>query len=91
MIIKLPALWAYQEGSLRLINMDKNISTNIQLKGLSCSACQKIVEKRLKNITGVEGVTVDLETGKVQITADKSINNNEISDALNDTDFKLVK
>ncbi|RJQ36958.1 heavy-metal-associated domain-containing protein [Candidatus Microgenomates bacterium] len=65
--------------------------TNIKLKGLTCFACQKVVEKRLKNLNGVEEVLVELESGNVKISGERKMEKEEILKALQGTDYKLVE
>ncbi len=66
------------------------IITEVKLEGLSCLACQKVVEKRLKNISAVEVVLVNLETGQVKITGSRIIDRDEIIKVLEGTQYKLV-
>lgn len=63
--------------------------THIKLTGLTCSACQKLIEKRLKAIDGVKEVKV-APNGNTEITASRVIESDEIAKQLADTDFKLV-
>lgn len=67
------------------------ITTNIKLKGLTCSACQKVVEKRVKGIEGVEEVSVDLANGAVEIKGQRMIENQEIIKVLEGTDYKVAE
>lgn len=41
--------------------------TTITVKGMSCAHCKALVEKNLAKLPGVEAVTVDLASGKVQL------------------------
>lgn len=70
--------------------MKNSITTKIKLNGLTCCACQKIVEKRLKNINGVEKIGVDLNSGNVQIVADRIIDKFEILKVLEGTEYKIA-
>lgn len=47
--------------------MDKE-QTTIVVKGMSCGHCKAMVEKNLAKLSGVEGVAVDLATGKTVIS-----------------------
>ncbi len=62
----------------------------IFLQGLTCPACQKLIQKRLIKILGVEDVQVKLENGETTITAEKNISNEEIKKALEGTKYSIV-
>jgi len=64
--------------------------TKVQLSGITCSACQKVIGKRLKSISGVTDVKVELENGFTAIAANRKISNEVITDALSDTDYKII-
>lgn len=66
----------------------KNMQT-IQLSGLTCSACQKLITKRIMKIAGVKKVNVQLN-GKTEIDAERNIPNEEIIKALEDTNYKII-
>ena len=68
----------------------KRYTTKIKLSGLTCSACQKIVEKKLKNINGISGTTVDLSSGNVEITAERVVDRSEIVKVLEGTGYKII-
>lgn len=61
----------------------------IQLTGLTCSACQKLITKRLMRIAGVKKVNVELN-GNTYINAERNISNEEIMKALEGTDYKII-
>ena len=60
----------------------------IQISGLTCGACQKLIGKRIKTITGVEDVIVEL-SGKTQITATREIAEEEIKKVLEGTHYNV--
>ena len=41
--------------------------TTLTVKGMTCGHCKKAVEDALRNVAGVETVTVDLETGRAVV------------------------
>ena len=63
--------------------------TNIKLSGLTCPACQKLVSKRIKSIEGVAEVNVGL-SGKTDITAERSISEEEVEKVLEGTGYQFV-
>ncbi len=62
----------------------------IFLQGLTCPACQKLIQKRLSKIPGVEDVQVKLENGETDITAKENITNAAIAKALEGTKYTIV-
>ncbi len=69
--------------------MTELITTSFNLSGLTCPACEKLIQKRVKQIAGVTGVVVDLKTGKTDVVADHNINTEELSVVLKDTPYKI--
>lgn len=66
-------------------------TTRLQLSGLTCSACEKIVTKRLLTIKEVEKVAVSAPTGIVSITALRPITKDAIIKVLEGTHYKVVQ
>jgi copper chaperone CopZ len=60
------------------------------LKGLRCIACVKLSLLKLKKISGVKNVEIDLATGKAHIDADPVVTLPEIEQALVGTDYSVV-
>lgn len=61
----------------------------IKLSGLTCRACQKLITKRILKISGVKNVEVELN-GKTQIEADRNISQEEITQVLKGTEYKII-
>lgn len=40
---------------------------NLSVQGMTCGSCVKHVTKAIESLSGVEGVHVDLQSGRVQI------------------------
>lgn len=70
--------------------MTQNINQFFQLSGLTCPACEKLIEKRVKKIPGVEEVRVWAKDGKTEITADRIISLEEIEKILIGTPYKVI-
>ena len=68
----------------------EHIITTVKLSGLSCEACKKIIEKRLLKLSEVMSVEVSLEKSTAVITAMHSVTILEVTEALKDTDFKVI-
>lgn len=64
-------------------------SYQFQVEGLSCQACQKIIQKKLGSVKGVSGVNVDLK-GKLEVKAEREVSKSELVEALKDTDYKIL-
>ncbi|HKK43557.1 MAG TPA: permease [Bacteroidales bacterium] len=65
-----------------------NIKT-ILVGGMSCNHCKANVENSVKSAQGVEDVTVDLVTGKVNITGD-TVNLDEIKAGIESIGYKIL-
>lgn len=61
----------------------------VKLSGLTCAACQKVIERRLKKIPGVQEATVQL-SGLTEINAGRTIGEEEITKVLEDTQFNII-
>lgn len=60
------------------------------LSGMTCTACEKIVSKRLQIIPGVEDVIAITQTGTVTLTISREIATEEIVLALQDTHYTVI-
>lgn len=67
------------------------IHTNLKISGMSCEACQKLVEKRLMKIPGVNRVAIELKSGLAEILANRRIDSREIMEALKGTEYKIYE
>lgn len=65
-------------------------TTQFQLSGLTCGACEKIISKRLKTIEGVVDVQVSSLNGVTSVIASRTIDQQEIKSALQGTHYKVI-
>ncbi|HBE90534.1 MAG: hypothetical protein A3E37_05675 [Candidatus Andersenbacteria bacterium RIFCSPHIGHO2_12_FULL_46_9] len=65
------------------------ITQNIQLTGLTCEACVKMVQKRLRRLPNVQDVDVKVD-GQTIIVADQEFKPDVIKQALADTPYQLA-
>ena len=65
-------------------------TTKLQLSGLTCGACEKVITKRLKTIEGVQDVSVSAQSGQTSISATRFITNDEVTKALQNTHYKVI-
>ncbi len=69
--------------------MSNQKSLKLQLSGLTCDACMRVIEKRIKKIIDVHDVKIDL-LGNTEILSDRQINPNEVVKVLEGTHYKVV-
>lgn len=65
-------------------------TTKLQLSGLTCSACERIISSRLKTIADVKAVAVQVSSGIATITASRTISNEEVTKVLHNTHYKII-
>jgi len=63
---------------------------NFKLKGLTCSACVKLVTSRIKKIPGVQEIKIDLGTGAALVGSVADINNELIKLSLSGTNYQVM-
>lgn len=68
--ISLPAMFLFALGLLGGNGEKKAVS--LEIKGMTCSGCVKMIEASLEKIDGVAGVEIDLEKGAGIIQYDAS-------------------
>jgi copper chaperone CopZ len=64
--------------------------TKVQLSGLTCSACEKVISKKIKTIAGVQDVKVQAYNGSASIIASRSIGIDEVVQVLMGTHYKVI-
>ena len=64
------------------------METTLTLTGLTCAACQKLIQKRILKIEGVNDVVVEL-SGQTSIKASRKITSNEVANVLKDTKYAV--
>ena len=50
------------------------MQTTLQITGMHCASCKKLIESVSKDIPGVQNCEVDFATGKAIVTHDESMN-----------------
>lgn len=64
----------------------------LEVKGMSCGHCKMAVSGALKGLDGVSDVSVDLETGKVDVSYDEQkVNFEQMKDAVEDQGYDVVR
>lgn len=65
-------------------------TTRLQLSGLTCGACEKVISRRLKTIQDVEEVHVSSVNGFASIIAKRLIDIQEVKNVLQGTHYKVI-
>lgn len=63
---------------------------NIQIEGMSCGHCSARVEKALSAVPGVSNVHVDLAVKTATVTAEDSVADKALSDAVTDAGYEVT-
>lgn len=61
----------------------------ITISGMHCASCASNVERSLKKIGGIKGVSVSMLTKKAFIESDNDIPDEEIKKAISRTGYKV--
>ena len=61
-----------------------------EVKGMTCGHCVKSVTTELQKINGVSEVTVDLTSGKVDVTSDQELPKSDVAKAVEEAGYELV-
>lgn len=77
-----------------LINKMKGLikmkETVLMVRGMMCGGCENRVKNAIKNISGVENVIADYNTGKVVVNSDDSLSKDEIKAVLEDIGYEVI-
>jgi copper chaperone len=66
------------------------VMTNVKVKGMSCQHCVMAVTKALKEIDGIQDVTVDLEKGEAAFSEAMPVNRELIKERIKKAGFEVV-
>jgi len=58
--------------------------------GMTCAHCVASVTEEVSEVAGVTGVDVDLETGALQVTADRVIPDEAVRAAVEEAGYQLA-
>jgi copper chaperone CopZ len=65
-------------------------TTTFRVDGMTCDHCQHAVTAEICALPGVEGVTVDLPSGTVTVSAAQPIDRTDIATAVDEAGYTLV-
>ena len=60
------------------------------VSGMTCGHCVSAVTREVSAIAGVQQVNVDLETGKVLVTSEATIDQRLIAEAIEEAGYELA-
>ena len=65
--------------------------TNVQVKGMTCDHCVKAVTDEVLKVEGVEGVDIDLESGRVAVTSGAPLDLAAVRAAVDEAGYEVVE
>lgn len=65
-------------------------TTIYQVQGMTCGHCVSAVSAEIGRLSGVSDVSVDLDTGKVTVTADQPLDDDAVRAAVDEAGYELV-
>lgn len=65
-------------------------TTDIVVEGMTCAHCKGAVEAALSELTGVESAQANLETGKVSVCHDGSVEKEDMQRVIEGIGFELA-
>src|ERR1700750_1893288 len=65
-------------------------ATTFQVTGMTCGHCQRAVTEEISRIPGIQGVTVDLATGSVTVTATQPVDRTDVAHAVGEAGYTLI-
>lgn len=69
---------------------EKNIVTDYTVSGMTCGHCVASVTEEVGAIDGVNGVDVDLASGRVTVTSSRPLPVAEVQAAVDEAGYQLV-
>ncbi|HEU4544267.1 MAG TPA: copper ion binding protein [Jiangellaceae bacterium] len=65
-------------------------TSTYQVQGMTCGHCVSAVSSEIGQLSGVSDVSVDLETGKVTVTAEQPLDVDAVRAAVEEAGYELV-
>jgi copper chaperone len=63
--------------------------TTYTVTGMTCEHCERAVTEEVGRIDGVTGVAVDLPTGKVTVTSERQLREDDVRAAVDEAGYEL--
>ncbi|MEI6405597.1 MAG: cation transporter [Actinomycetes bacterium] len=70
--------------------MDGAVETSFQVQGMTCSHCVNAVTSEMLLLPGVSQVDIDLDSGTVSVTSDKSLDVEVVREAIDEAGYELI-
>lgn len=70
--------------------MSNSYTKYLTISGMSCGACQKVIERRFSKIDGVHKVKVSVNEGKAEVQTEKDISLNDFQNTLEGTYYQIT-
>ena len=71
--------------------MSNNMKAAYLVEGMTCSGCERTVQKVITNLGGVESASADFKTSTVSVVYDpEKVNIDQIRSAVNKVGYKFV-
>lgn len=67
-----------------------SVTTTYTVVGMTCDHCVNAVTEELSALTGVESVTVDLDTGLVSVTGSDALTIDDVRRAVDEAGYQLA-
>ena len=65
------------------------ITKKYKLEGLTCPACDKLIQLKLDQIKGVKNISISDNKSEMELISEREIGLNEIVDALAGTNYEV--
>lgn len=63
----------------------------VKVEGMSCAGCANTVKKRFTGLPNVESVEMDLDNNQATLESSKRVSDEELQEALEGTNYSVVK
>lgn len=68
-----------------------DMTTTINVQGMSCQHCVQSVTKALETIDGIKGISIDLTAGTASFTSHNPVDMDAVHAAIRNIGFETVK
>ncbi|HEX6232910.1 MAG TPA: copper ion binding protein [Jiangellaceae bacterium] len=65
-------------------------TSTYQVQGMTCGHCVSAVSSEIGQLAGVSDVSVELQTGKVTVTAEQPLDDDAVRAAVEEAGYELV-
>ncbi|UOQ94024.1 copper chaperone CopZ [Halobacillus shinanisalinarum] len=66
------------------------MQTTLNVKGMTCGHCESSVKAALQELNGVQDVNVDLSTGKVDVSYEGDVSDDQMKEAIEEQGYDVV-